>query len=827
MSDTPQQFTAAQIADALGKNPRVVRRWLGVVTPDAQIIVRGKVAAVWKVESLPSHVIQELTSAAQAKGFRLIENLLSGRADSWQPEIPWNQICPEQQAEALALQRALMPLIQRRNDSSLSVADFEALGVQTYQRETGKEISSERWRYIFDRTIKRDNGAGQFHRPELFLNGNLRKATPTQPARSDAADFETINACIASFHDPQNPSGEEIDALWIEAVELFTELRSETKPKKLKRRLLDFLSARAPFMAANVNALRVNFDRKLKAYESDDGGAVALLDGRELKRGEIRAPAIPQDDIDRLAWHSAHNCGGRTAQAVRELAMAGERSGLSTVTLETITRPAASKSHVNRRVFSVVHRESELIAPHLLGKKAKDDATPSLQRDYSRLRSMDVLTADDFTMPVYMFVPDGKGWWTLTRGQCLLMIDVRSLKIIGFSLQPERSYNSLVIRTLMNRTCRKWGLPRVWYFENGIWRRAYLVKGAPREWSEGKSWGELKPGWERLGVKFIHAKKARSKPAELVGGLLQNLMERMPGYCGRDERRDCPEETRRNKLAVEARRVEPHGLFLSFDAWCAELEKLIETYNNTVQEGRILNGMSPEQAFEAFWPHNDITEFDATCWHLLAHYVSERLVGNDGITFKISNQSFVYRDENSSDLRGRSVLAWFDPECPELLGVTDLRGRDPRLIQRANPVDFLACMDRDGQSGNQFTEELAKAAAHNAYPKARYQMIAAKFAPTFRKNMVAPGVARVADTFRTGRVQLEEKQRQKTERASTRINRARKLGLRPAAVRSGDDMADEGLEMMMRAERQEKIKSKTYVLNPEKTFAPKPKGESK
>ena len=600
----------------------------------------------------------------------------------------------------------------------------------------------------------------------------------------------------------------------------------------MKRRLLDFLSARAPFLAANANALRVNFDRKLKKFKTSDGDATALIDGRELKRGEKRAPEIPQDDIDRIAWHSARNCGGRTAQAVRELAGAGERSGLSQLTLETISRPASRKSHVNRRLFSAVHPEVKAIAPYLLGKKAKDDATPSLQRDYSKLHTMDVLTADDFTMPVYMFVPDGKGWWTLTRGQCLLMIDVRSLKIIAFSLQPERHYNALVIRTLMNQTCRKWGLPRAWYFENGIWRNAHLVKGPPREWGEAKSWGELKPGWAQLGVKFIHAKKARSKPAELVGGLLQNLMERMPGYCGRDERRDCPEETKKNKLAVEARRIEPHGAFLSFDAWQAELEKLIEAYNNNVQQGRILNGQSPEDAFNHFWPRegNEPTRFDASCWHLLAHYVSERQVGVEGIKFEINGKPFIYRDENSSDLRGENVLAWFDPEFPEMLGVTDKRGRDPRLIQRANPVDFLASMEDAGSECREtgFKPSFPKSRAHNAYPKARYRVLSTKFNPdfpTFRGNLVSPGVAHVAETFKAGRAKIEEREQQKTERASTRIKRARKIGLQPAAVR-GDALGDEGLDMVQRALATEEKKGKTYVLDPHKTFTPKNNGGS-
>jgi hypothetical protein len=546
----------------------------------------------------------------------------------------------------------------------------------------------------------------------------------------------------------------------------------------------------------------VNFDRKLKVWREHEGDETALLDGRELKRGERRADAIPQPDIDRLAWHSAHNCGGRTAQAVRELGVIGERSGLSPGTLALINAPHRSKSHVNRRLFSMVHGDVKLIAPHLLGKKAIDDATPSLRRNYSGLHSMEVLTADDFTMPVYMFVPDGKGWWLLTRGQCLLLIDVRSLKIIGWSLQPERNYNSLVIRTLMNRTCRQWGLPRAWYFENGIWRNARMVKGAPREWSEGKSWGEIKPGWSQLGVKFIHAKKARSKPAELVGGLLQNLMERVPGYCGRDERRDCPEDTRRNNLAVEARRVEPHGVFLSFDAWQAELGKLIENYNGAIQQGSILAGMSPDQAFESCWPHDDPpSRFDASCWHLLAHYVSERVVGVDGITFKIGGTAYIYRDENSSALRGRKVLAWFDPECPELLGVTDLSGRNPRLIQRANAVDFLAALDSGGEAGRAYQTELAKAAGHNSYPQARYHVLKAAFEPTFRKNLAAPATAHVAETFQTGREQIQQFHQVRAASASTAAKRARRLGLPAALVRPGDDLAAEGLEMMSRAER--------------------------
>jgi len=827
-------FTAAQIASALGKSPRLVRRALACVRADGECTVRGNITAVWKIESLPAKLQTELSAAAKARGLASVLELFS-QAKPWTPEIPWRDVCPEHQSEAVKTQRALLPVLERHRSPILENSELVEIGLRNYAREFGKEISPERWRYLFNRTLDRAQDSEQFSRPELFLPGNVRRAVTTDNAKANDPAFDSLCDCVGRFRDPLAPTIDEHDALWQEAVELFREQAGDA-PKKFKRRLLDFLWQRAPFLAKSANALRVNFDRKWFLVNESNGDALALLDGRHLKLGEQRADAIPQTDVDLIAWHSARNCGGRTAQAVRELAQQGEKSGLSPQTLELIRAPHANKSHVPRRLFSAVHRDVKLIAPYLLGKKAVDDATAALRRDYENLSTMDVLTADDFTMPVYCFVPDGK-WWALTRGQVLLMIDCRSLKIIGWSLQPERNYNSLVIRTLMNRTCRQWGLPRAWLFENGIWRNSRLVKGsAPREWNDARSDAELKPGWEKLGVRFIHAKRARSKPAELVGGLLQNLMERVPGYCGRDERRDCPELTKRNKLAVEARRIEPHGHFLSFDGWSAELEKLICHYNAQPQQGEILGGLSPDAAFETHWPKdNPPTALDSTCWHLLAHWVSEREVKANGIEFRIGAEKFIYRDENSAALRAQKVFAWFDPECPELLGVTDLNGRNPVLVRRENKVGFLASLDRDGVAGREFQDELSKVAAHNAYPKARYTILKAKFQPNFRKNLASPATFETAITFTSQRHDHETEQKEAKRQRAQVSNRAQKLGLPAALVRSADAQTAEGLEMMARAEREmhdeeteptaaaaPKQTKKIYVLKP---FTPE--GENK
>lgn len=828
---SPRTFTASQIAAALGKVPRLIRRALDGVAKDDERNVRGNITETWKLSSLPESLQKELDSARQRRGLATVEALFAD-AQPWQPEIIWREVCNEQQTEALKLQRALLPILERHQSPILDGSELVEIGLRNYRQEFGEEISADKLRYLFNRTLDRDRGLVQFHRPEIFLPGNLKRAGGARVATGNAAEFESLNDCLALFANPLSPTIQEKDALWIAVVELFRETQTD-RPKKFKRRLLNFLWTRAPFLASSFHALRVNFDRKTKLVEAQQGETLALLDGRHLKRGETRAAAVPQTDVDRLVWHSAKNCGGRTAQAVRELGQLGDRSGLSAETLALINAPHKSKSHVNRRLHSIVHRDAQLIAPHLLGKKAVDDATPSLRRDYSKQRSMDVLTADDFTMPVYFFIKDGKGWWNLTRGQCLLMIDCRSLRILAFSLQPERNYNSLVIRTLMNRTCQERGLPRAWLFENGIWKNSRVVKGPPREWSNGKSWAEYKPGWERLGVRFIHAKKARSKPAELVGGLLQNLMERMPGYCGRDERRDCPEVTKRNKLAVEAGRIEPHGLFLSFDAWEAELSKLIDAYNANIQQGEILQGMSPDQAFEAHWPHDDPpTEFDASCWHLLAHYVSEREVKANGIEFRIGSEHYIYRDENSTALRLRKVLAWFDPDCADVLGVTDLSGRNPVLVKRESKVDFLASLDRDGESGREYQEELRKVAAHNAYPKARFNVLKLKFSPTFRRNVVAPGVAHVADTFAAGRKKLQDGHQAESRRRSKVASRARELGSNIAAVvRNADPKrlydVDAGTEMMKRADSAEAAAVAAKPTSGKKDYFLKPFGDEK
>lgn len=465
---------------------------------------------------------------------------------------------------------------------------------------------------------------------------------------------------------------------------------------------------------------------------------------------------------------------------------------------EFLLQHRSATGEINRRLLDAVRPEVEMLEPYLLGKKAIDDATAPLRRCYDKLRSMTVVNADDLTAPVYSYLPDG----TLTRGQVLAFIDVRSRRVLHYTLLPTRNYDSLAIRSCMTAVCRAFGVPPVWLYEKGIWENSKIVKAvAPLNWRVARSPEETAFGWEQFGSRFIHAIRARSKPVEKVGDLLQRLMEGQPGYCGRDERRDCPEETKRAKLAVEARRDHPSKHFLSFDQWHARLGLIIKRYNAKPQHG-LLAGQSPDEAFKQHWPHDDPpTPLDARSWHLGAHYVRKFTVGDSGITFKFGKQRFAYFDEQLSGLRHREVLAWFDSTQPERIAVTlpdDRDGKTARFISRVEDVDFLATLDPESSEAENYRQQIAKQQGFNSHAKARFQTLQADFKLTFRTIITDRHTALMGAALADGRNAAETRQRDHDTRRRKVQNDARKLGV-AGVVGAGDAAELEGIRMMQEA----------------------------
>ena len=155
---TPQLYTAARIAAALGQKRQAVRWHLREVAPSGKVLVNGVAADAWNVAALPAQIREPLAAAVKRRGYRDIEHLLSSPPGQWQPKIPLAEVSLLDLDKAAKLMKALGPSLGRQADLSLSAAEFERLGVEDYKRVFGHGVSTRYFRELFKRTIYREIG---------------------------------------------------------------------------------------------------------------------------------------------------------------------------------------------------------------------------------------------------------------------------------------------------------------------------------------------------------------------------------------------------------------------------------------------------------------------------------------------------------------------------------------------------------------------------------------------------------------------------------------------------------------------------------------------
>jgi hypothetical protein len=681
------------------------------------------------------------------------------------------------------LQAALLPSLSRLNDLSLSEGDFEHLGIEDYRRAFGFAITPRHWRRVFKRTISRDAGAENWARLDIYLDENAaRECKTTSPAA--ALSCGHIQSLVLSFRNPSDPTAEEEAVLWVRCFEGLEATETAQTKRKLKRQMLEFLGT-MPALSNSPAGLRRKFERKLEQWINGGRVPAAVVDQRPKRSGWFRAPQLTQDQKDLIVGEAVFKTGGRLAQAYRDLRTQGS---LAPEVAEHYIENPSRKSYVPQSIRNEVGPSIEMLEDIHHGPRQAKLNGAHISRDWSKVKAMDWYQADDCTLPVYYYEPDNSGWFTLWRGQCLLMIDLRSTCILGYTLLSSRSYNSFSIRTLITKVCDEHGLPRKgFYFERGIWESSKLLKGSrrpapPRGAEDGLSDAETEGGLRDLGLKFVHSNLPRSKPVERVLGAIQDLMEGQPGYIGRDERNDRYERVQKAKLQVESRKAHPSEFFLTSTAWEARLAELCQKYNSAPQDGKMCGGISPEQALQTYTNASDpqIRLGPESRYLLALHRQPVRVTAN-GITLR---KDYNYRNAQTGKLIGQTVLAWFDPELPELLCVTDLERKNPFLVERSQSIPAMEASDSD------LAREMARINAHHAPAKSYYRVLKAKFQPQFRSNLVAADAANLGSEINKQLSQAHAQQKVQ-ERISKSIQKtARRIGLHitPEASRNPETL---------------------------------------
>jgi hypothetical protein len=785
-------FTAMQLARALGVKRQAAQRLLSGVAHSGQVVVNGRPAGAWMISELPAPLQELLARRMEEAGFRNAEQFLSAPAKRWESAIPLAEVSQDCVDRAVKLQRALRRTLELRDDLTVPSGELERIGLEDYRREFGHAVSGRHLRDLVKRTMERDGGAGQFDRLDLFLDEKPARNNATRPPISLTVqtEFRELQGAISSFKNPAEPTGAEKDYLWLRTFELFEEKLADGKaPKKVKSALVKFLARNAPFLSAGPDALRVAFNRKYSRWLERDRAAEALQDGRKEKSGFYRAPELKAEDRDALIAHAVLNCDGRVSQAWRELA--GRNALNEDLQAHYLSSPA-SKSYCPTRIREAVKYEVAMMDDIHHGPRQDKLNGAHISRDWSGVAAMDWLCGDDATLEVYFYVPDGKGWFTLMRGQFLPMIDLRSLRVLGFGLRPQKSYNAAMIRTLITRVCDEHGLPRKgFYFERGIWANSRLLKGDTS--ADPFSWPETELGLRSLGLRFVHSKLPRSKPIERVIGALQDLMEGEPGYVGPDEMHEKFERVKKAKLQAEAKKVHPSEHFYSLDQWEARLEEISAQYNATPQGGTMTGGLSPDDAFFQFRRADDPpTKLPPSCRYLLAHHRRPLKVTSNGITLRFGNQAFNYRNEETGRLRGQMVLAWWNPELPEVLTVTDMNRKNAFCVELSPNVP---AMDAPAELVEQ---EMERIAAHQSYACVRYRTLRAKYATPFRRPIVAPATAELGEQIGAGQARIAAQRDEEQRRQRGVRKRAGELGIR-AGLAENSERTQSALDLMAEA----------------------------
>jgi hypothetical protein len=790
MNDQRTIFTASETALALGCTRQNIHKQLRRIPEDGQKLVSGNLAKAWAITSFPEPLVRQLTVIAQTKRYHTIADLLSMPFKRFKTPFPIQELSPTVLTRATRLRRALRGILPLRNDRTITAAAFAVRGLEAYKREFGHVVSAKHWRTLVDRTIERDNGAEEWGRLDLYIGENPSRVPRTLPiALSRAKNLDVLEDVLTDFQGAARLTASQLVFLWTRSCDqLQLEIEAGAPPKKIKRAIIQVL-LKSGFVGSDLKSVRRNFDRKWKAYAAADG----LLQDKRSVRYANSKPVVNEEDRSKLVA-AALDCGGRVSQAYREQVHGGQLS--QEITDRYIANPL-NKSHVPHAIRKAVTPETRRLMPLHHGPRENELRGAYRIRDYSMLFAGDSYQADDCTCPVVYWEHDATSQtgYRIMRGQLLLMIDERSLLALGFALHSEKNYNARIIRALITRVHDAFGLPRRrFYFERGIWKSSKILTGERSPVGE-LGFNHTEMGLQKFGVKFCHAKLPRGKVIERVLGLVQNKMEGLPGYVGRNEISDRFERVQKQMREATSGALHPATCFLSKSQWETELTKLLIVYNSERQQGRQLRNLSPLEAWNKFQASEPQVHLGDEARYLLAHHQLKLRVRANGITLRPSLGGGTYLGEATGPLVGEDALVWFNPEDPEYIALTSLDlKRGPFVVPRQEPLPAIDA------TNEQMARSEAQIEAHNDYAKTAYRLIAPHLAKhSFRR--LAPIDTRtitLGEDLQTGVERV--KTQQGHARASLRRvhSRSRELNMRPAGeltIRNADQVA-EGYDLM-------------------------------
>ena len=177
-------------------------------------------------------------------------------------------------------------------------------------------------------------------------------------------------------------------------------------------------------------------------------------------------------------------------------------------------------------------------------------------------------------------------------------------------------------------------------------------------------------------------------------------------------------------------------------------------------------------------------QFSADLRYLLAHDKRRACVTLNGVTIQVGKQRFNYRGAEIAHLVNREILAWFDPENPDVLVVTNPDRSNPICVGRSeNPNALESIIEPEAGT---LGRELARIAGQASHLKARFNVLKAKFPLPERRLLVAAQTVELGRAIETGKAAIRSKtteHRRDTARAA-RLRREIGVAATPESARN-------------------------------------------
>lgn len=692
-------YTASQIARCLGGMKRqAVHRLLSGI-PSAQVIVNGTPAAAWELAALPVESQARLASEAERRGYRNAEQLLSDTPNHWVPPLPMASISQVFISKATKLRDAMAATLARVNDSSISESDLCSAGASDFMRAFGTPISSRHFRRLLDRTIRRDGGAGNWLRLELYLDeAAFAKPTP-HPEEYQHRELDGIIPALENRAAPTpNDRAYLFDAAFHHYEKLTDDLsesaEAERQRRKAKYTLLAYLRSMLPGLSKSDSSLRRVFELNLQKWRDGGRSPQALQDKRPENSGKVGRQLCAQ--CRPLVIGGAVELDGDLSQAWRRLQLGNQLCrNCASIGAFDVRR---AKSQVPKSVRRDVMPDILSALPFRRGPKHARLGSPYVRRDWSDIGPGDWAECDDMTpndvthgvVEMLTWDSDKGGHPFIGRMEVLVQIDRRTdypwayLIVLGdpataFTPQRKATYNSVHCRLLFLRGHDSLGLPHAgggYVLENSVWR-SRLIDGPRLQHWNSSTWLNTEMGLKdpRISLNIHHALPGnpRSKVIERMFLSVQNRMRSTPGFIGFNERQDKRERMADFINRVKAGKEHPGNEVPSIAEFRKLLDAELMAHASEPQNGQRLPGVSPMEAF-----HNGIDghpgiksrplrNLGPDARFLLSSHERRLPVTAQGIRFKAGGAEFVFWGPELEPFQNREIIARFNFEQPELL----------------------------------------------------------------------------------------------------------------------------------------------------------------